>query len=84
MNDHWLARESTIRLLWLVFIAVLVLTVLAERFVEHEAHFAVERVFGFGAWYGLLACAGLILLAKALGAFLKRSDDYYGDGDGGD
>jgi len=80
VNEHWLARESTIRLLWRVFIAVLVVTVLAEPFVAHEPHFALESLFGFNAWYGFLACAGLILFAKALGAWLKRPDDYYEDG----
>jgi hypothetical protein len=30
MSDHWLARPSTIRLLWRGFIVVLVLTVLTE------------------------------------------------------
>jgi predicted membrane metal-binding protein len=63
MSDHWLARPSTIRLLWRGFIVVLVLTVLTE--------------FGFGAWFGFLACAVLILGAKALGALLKRPDGYY-------
>ncbi len=79
-KDHWLARPGTIRLLWRAFIAVLALSVLAGAFVAHEPHFAVEAVFGFGAWYGLLACAGLILFARAIGAFLKRPETYYGDG----
>ena len=77
MDDHWLARPSTIRLLWRVLIVVLVLTVLAELAVELHQHFAVEKVFGFGAWYGFLACAALILFAKALGVLLKRGDRYY-------
>lgn len=77
MNDHWLARPSSIRLLWRAFIAILALTVAAELFLAHQAHFAVERVFGFNALYGFLACAGMILFAKALGVLLKRRDDYY-------
>jgi hypothetical protein len=77
MDDHWLARASTIRLLWGVFIGVLALTVLAEFVVDLHPHFTIERVFGFGAWYGFLACAALIVFAKLLGVFLKRSDDYY-------
>lgn len=77
MDDHWLARSSTIRLLWRVFAGVLALTVLAEFVVNLHPHFAVERLFGFGAWYGFLACAALIVFAKALGVLLKRGDDYY-------
>ena len=68
-----------IRRLWQVFIAMLALAVLAELFVSHEAHFAVERVFGAHAIYGFAACAALILIARALGLLLKRPDDYYRD-----
>lgn len=77
MQDHWLARDSSIRLLWRAFLAVLALTVLAEFLVEQHPHFEVEGLPGFGAWYGLLACAAMILFAKLLGAILKRSDQYY-------
>jgi hypothetical protein len=79
MNDHWLARPSTIRRLWQIFIAILALTVLAELAIEAHPHFAVERLFGFSALYGFLSCAALILLAKGLGVFLKRRDTYYDD-----
>jgi hypothetical protein len=77
--DHWLARPRTIRRLWQVFIAILVLTVIGQLAVEVHTHFAVEGWFGFNALYGFLACAALILIAKVLGAFLKRRDDYYAD-----
>lgn len=82
MSDHWLVRPSTIRRLWAGFIAVLALTVGAELLVAHDAHFSVERVFGFGAWYGFVACAVLIVFAKGIAVFLKRPDSYY-DEDGG-
>ena len=77
MNDHWLVRPSTIRRLWAGFIAVLALTVGAELLVAHDAYFSVERVFGFGAWYGFVACAVLIVFAKGIAVFLKRPDSYY-------
>jgi len=77
MQDHWLARDSSIRLMWRGFVAVLALTVLAEFFVEHHPHFDLEGLPGFGAWYGFLACAAMILFAKLLGLFLKRPDKYY-------
>jgi hypothetical protein len=66
-------------MIWKTFIAVLVLTALAQFFVEAHPHFAVERFFAWNALYGFLACAVLILLAKALGVLLKRRDDYYDD-----
>jgi len=84
MDDHWLVRASTIRLLWRVFIAVLVVLVAAEFVVALHPHFAVESVFGFGAWYGFLACAVLILFARALGLLLKRRETYWDDLDAAD
>ncbi len=68
-----------IRRLWMAFIAILALTVLAEFAIDAHPHFAIERLFAFNALYGFLACAALILVAKALGVLLKRKDDYYGD-----
>jgi len=84
VSDHWLARPATLRLLWRVFIAVLALTVAAEFLVAHQPHFRVESVAGFGAWYGFLACAGMILFAKGLAVFLKRPDTYYEEKERGD
>jgi len=65
------------RRLWAGFIAVLALTLVAERFVDAQPHFAIERLYAFNAVYGFLACAGLILVARAIGLALKRRDDYY-------
>lgn len=79
MREHWLTRPRTLRRLWAAFIAVLALTVLAGLAVDTHPHFDVERLFGFNALYGFLACAALIVLAKALGLLLKRRDTYYDD-----
>ncbi len=79
-DDHWLARPTTIRLLWRVFSAVLVLLVLAQAFVYVKGYFGVDGWFGFGAAFGFLSCLAMVLFAKALGFFLKRGEDYYEDG----
>ena len=76
-SDHWLVRPASIKILWLVFIAILAITVLADLVVKHHGHFGIEETFGFGAWYGFAACVVLVLFSKALGAILKRRDDYY-------
>ncbi|MCC6983744.1 MAG: hypothetical protein IT535_10780 [Bauldia sp.] len=80
-SDHWLVRPATIRRLWIGFIAILALTVLADFLVERHTIFGLEGTFGFDAWFGFIACVVLVALSKALGAFLKRSDRYY-DGNG--
>jgi len=66
-------------MIWRLFLAVLTLSVLAQLFIDAHPHFAFERLFGFNALYGFLACAALIVVAKALGVLLKRRDDYYRD-----
>ena len=76
---HWLLRPGTIRGLWAGFGAALVLTLLADLLVARHPHFPVEGVFGFYAWYGFGTCVAMVLLAKALGWFLKRKDTYYVD-----
>lgn len=76
-KDHWLVRQETIRKLWIIFAAVLFLTVAVQPAFEHHAKFGIDGWQGFFAAYGFLACAVLIVVAKALGALLKRRDDYY-------
>ena len=76
-DDHWLARPSTIRLLWRIFAAVLVMLVAAQAFVYVKGYFGVDGVFGFGAVFGFLSCLAMVLFAKGLGYALKRGEDYY-------
>ena len=64
MERHWLTRPETIRKLWALFIAVLAAVVLAELLVPREAHFDVERLFGFYALFGFVACAVLIVAGQ--------------------
>jgi ABC-type branched-subunit amino acid transport system permease subunit len=62
---------------WGAFVAALVLSVAAQLFIDAKPDFAVESLFGWYALYGFIACAALILVAKGIGVFLKRRDDYY-------
>lgn len=76
-EKHWLVRPETIRKLWIGGSAILALTVLFEIFVHRHPHFTVESWFGFNAWYGLVTCAAMVIVAKGLGVFLKRKDTFY-------
>lgn len=76
-DDHWLVRPGTIRILWIVFILVLVGTVVAQFAVKTEDHFGIDGWLGFAAIFGFLACAAMVFGAKFLGMILKRKDDYY-------
>lgn len=80
-QDHWLARPETIRKLWWVFSFVLALTVGAQVFIYVKGYFGVDGWFGFGAFFGFLSCLAMVLVAKGLGVFLKRDENYYTAGD---
>jgi hypothetical protein len=79
-NSHWLTRPETIRKLWWGFSVVLALTVAAQFFVYVKGYFGADSWFGFGAAFGFMSCLAMVLFAKALGAFLKRDEHYYDDG----
>lgn len=78
-EDHWLVRPRTIRLLWRVFIAILLITVAAQLLSGSDGHFGIDGWIGFGAVYGFLSCLIMVLVAKGLGFFLKRDERYYDD-----
>ncbi len=77
VEDAWLARPSSIRLLWRVFAAILVLSVAAQLLFKVKGYFGVDGWLGFGAAFGFLSCLAMVLFAKGLGFVLKRDDDYY-------
>lgn len=76
-DRHWLTRPETVRGLWWVFGVVLALTVLLQFAIPVKGKFALESSFAFGAWYGFAACVAMVLVARVLGWWLKRPDDYY-------
>jgi len=77
MKPHWLVRPGTIRLLWVIYLFILVLTILAGLFMDVHATFGLDGSFAFNAWYGFLTCIGMIVFAKLLGRILHRKDSYY-------
>ncbi len=78
-NLHWLIRPATIRRLWWLLYAVLLITVLLQLFIKPYGHFKIASTFAFSAWFGLVACVLMVLFAKLLGFLIKRKDDYYDD-----
>jgi hypothetical protein len=74
---HGPGRPGAVRALWIVFLAVLAITVAAELLVHLHPRFRLERWFGFHAAWGFLSCVAMVLFANFLGIFLRRPDDYY-------
>ena len=83
MKQHWLVRPATIRSLWIGFVletrgsAAIAIMLLVGLLAPAHGYFGVDGSFGFNAWYGFATCVGMILVARALGYFLKRRDSYY-------
>ena len=80
-QEAWLARPSTIRILWRVFIVVLLLSIAVQWLFPVKGKFGVDGWFGFGAVFGFLSCLAMVLFAKALGWILKRDENYYRERD---
>ena len=75
--DAWLARPSSIRLLWWVFATVLALGVLAQLVFPIKGYFVVDGWIAFGAIFGFGSCLVMVLFAKLLGYVLNRPQNYY-------
>ena len=68
-------------MLWGFLFAALAATVAAEFFIGESPHEGIAASVGFAAWFGLAACAALIVFANGLGKLLKRPDTYYEEHD---
>lgn len=80
-KTHWLDEPRHVKLLWRLFLGVLVLIVVIGALIPLHPHFDLEALFGFYAWFGFIACALMIIAAKGLALLLKRSDTYYRERD---
>ena len=83
-SKHWLYRRQNRPKLWAFMVFVLALTLLPEFFIHHHYNFEEQGVFvdgswGFYTWYAFLSCVVMVVLAKFIGKFLKRNEDYYDD-----
>jgi hypothetical protein len=80
----WLERRGTRRLLWALLWAACAGTLVAEGVLQwshlRHGHFgkhSVDAWWGFYAVLGFVGCALMILVAKVLGIWLKRTENYY-------
>ncbi|MCP5221799.1 MAG: hypothetical protein H6944_08950 [Zoogloeaceae bacterium] len=74
MRQH--ALFSPGKRLWHTLLAALLLMLIAGLFVESHPHFGIDAVPGFNAWFPMLVCAALVVLARVLGrTFGPREDE---------
>ena len=72
----WDNPRNVDRLLW-AFYAVCIILVLLDLVVHRHIYHSWERLFGFHAFYGFVACWLLVVMAKGMRKVLMRSEDYY-------
>jgi hypothetical protein len=72
-------KEISVRKAWITFLVLLALTLLVEFAIKAKTPFESSQWRGFGAVFGFLACAAMVLTAKLLGYVLKRPESYYED-----
>ncbi|MDD3421273.1 MAG: hypothetical protein PHS47_03115 [Methanocellales archaeon] len=73
----YLDEPENIKKLRRVFYTCLVILFLIDLIVPKHHYFSLERVPGFYAIYGFVACVSLVFMAKLLRKFIKRGEDYY-------
>lgn len=77
--EPWILRPATVRGLRYAGLGLLVVLVAASFVVEKQPYFDLDAIPAFGAWFGAAAAAGLIVVAKLLGALLRRWEGSYDD-----
>ena len=74
----WIYRESTQEDVDAGLLVACAVSILLELFVlDRKGSFGFDEIFGFYAFLGFVSCTVMILLAKALGFFLKKPTNFY-------
>ncbi|MDZ7736907.1 MAG: hypothetical protein U5P41_13040 [Gammaproteobacteria bacterium] len=76
-SKHWLDRPGNVDRIVHTLYALCGISVLLEFVVERHETLGFAGWFAFYAWYGFIACVGLVLAAKGLRLILIRREDYY-------
>lgn len=79
MADKKLFAPHAVRYMWIGFVAILVLLVVAELAVARHPHFEFDSVFGFNALFGFFGGLAILIGSKMIGVFLKQPDTFYDD-----
>ena len=60
-----------------VLYALAIALILIDPLVHKHGPFEIEHLWGFYGLYPLLGCTAFLLIARIVGAALRRSEDYY-------
>jgi hypothetical protein len=70
-------NKKQTKIIWATLAAMLVISLIAGQFVNTHIVFSMEGKQFFYAWFSVLSCVVIVIIARFLGLFLKRRDSYY-------
>lgn len=77
----WSVRPAIVN--WIVYAlyAACAVSVLLDLLIHRHEKIGFAGSFAFYAWYGFVACVGLVLAARGMRRILMRDENYYGEAD---
>lgn len=76
-RTYWLDKRINQRKVFWALMAICATTVIVDALIEKHGHYDYELWTGFHGVFGFFASVLIVLSAKALRPFVKRSEDYY-------
>ncbi len=70
-------NKKQTKIIWATLAAMLVISLIVGQLVETHIVFSMEGMQFFYAWFSVLSCVVIVIIARFLGLFLKRRDSYY-------
>ena len=70
-------RRLLLRAAIVATLVAIVVAVLPEYMFPHAGYFGFDATFGFYAATAALSAVALVVVARIVGAVLRRSEDYY-------
>ena len=73
----WIDYPKNVDKIVYALYALCVFLLVIDPFVHKHGPFAIIYIWGFYAFYGFIACVGLVIAAKWLRVIVMRPEDYY-------
>lgn len=76
-KKYWLDDPANVRKVYIGLWVACIVLLLVDLIHHRHGHYGFEEITGFFAFFGFLACAGLIMASKGLRRIVMRDEDYY-------
>lgn len=76
-KKYWLDDMRNVDKVFWGVVAICALLVLSDFFYHRHGDLSFDSSFAFYAWFGFVACVGLVLAAKEMRKLLMRDESFY-------